>query len=374
MSTPTGTPEIPEEVRRFLTDAKRHHYVAEFHQRRFSSAPAEEHPQIHRLDVRTGKTSRTSTINSCVIQHHNTFYETPGLPRGFAEAVLSAVEADAAPVVEKLVAAQPISEKEEVALALFVYFQQQRTPRGREYLNFMLEQGAKYWMLKQIYEGRDVHRSILVEELGREPTEDEVAASIKAWSEDFETGRRRALPTRDHEVGAMFISAERAVPVILGTSWTLIEAGPGEAFILSDEPLLRVDATHPGASSGWLSSPTVETTLPLDPQLLLLMRPLPQLGRERVTAHPGQVMGFNLRTYASAREFILGPTQGLLQKVRIAAKKDPVMVASFRQRPPSVHLLDSTVGDRVPPTVTTTRGPTTVTIRRHRESSGRQRQ
>ena len=57
MSTPTGTPEIPEEVRRFLTDAKRHHYVAEFHQRRFSSAPAEEHPQIHRLDVRTGKTS-----------------------------------------------------------------------------------------------------------------------------------------------------------------------------------------------------------------------------------------------------------------------------------------------------------------------------
>jgi hypothetical protein len=157
--------------------------------------------------VRTGKTSRTSTINSCVIQHHNTFYETPGLPRGFAEAVLSAVEADAAPVVEKLVAAQPISEKEEVALALFVYFQQQRTPRGREYLNFMLEQGAKYWMLKQIYEGRDVHRVRFHENGSR--IFHQMALALGHNTLDSEPSRLRVRLTSRRGVGAT--GAQRAI-------------------------------------------------------------------------------------------------------------------------------------------------------------------
>jgi hypothetical protein len=31
--------------------------------------------------------SGTSTIHSCVIQHHNTLCEAPNLPRGFSEAM-----------------------------------------------------------------------------------------------------------------------------------------------------------------------------------------------------------------------------------------------------------------------------------------------
>jgi hypothetical protein len=42
------------------------------------------------------------------------------------------MEADAAPVIEKLVQSEPINDTEQAQLALFVYFQQQRTPRGRE--------------------------------------------------------------------------------------------------------------------------------------------------------------------------------------------------------------------------------------------------
>jgi Protein of unknown function (DUF4238) len=221
-------------------------------------------------------------------------------------------------------------------------------------------------MLKQIAEGRDVHRNILLEKLGREPTEEEIAASVRKWTDDFESGRMKALPTRDHEVGAMFMNAEAVVPVVLGMSWTFVEAPEEARFILSDEPLLRVDIAHPGASSGWLSSPTIEVTLPLDPGLLLLMRPQPQLARENVNANPAQVMGFNLRTYASAREFILGPAEEALKDVRAEAERNPSTVDRFRQQPPSVHVVTSTDGDTAPPTINTTKGPSTPSIRRHR--------
>jgi hypothetical protein len=367
MSITSGDiPDIPDRIKRLDTGAKRHHYVAEFHQRRFSSAPLEKHPRIHQLNVNTGKTSSTSTINSCVIQHHNTLYDVPNLPRGFAEATLSAVEADAAPVIDKLVQGELITKTEEGQLALYIYFQQQRTPRGREALNFALEQGGKYWMLKQIYEGRDVHRHILIEKLGREPTEPEIAESVKTWSDDIESGRLNVLPSRDHEVGAMFMSAEAGVTVILGMSWTYVRAPAGECFILSDEPLLRVDVAHPDVSVGWLSSGTFEATLPLDPVLLLFMRPHPPFGRQRSVATPVEITALNLRTYAGAREVILGSTQGALQTVRTAAKRDPATVSRFKQQPSSFHLLESREGEATPPTVTTTRGPTTATIRRYR--------
>jgi hypothetical protein len=51
-------------------------------------------------------------------------------------------------------------------------------------------------MLKQIYEGRDVHCRILLEKLGREPAEEAITESIRTWSDDFESGRWKALPPK----------------------------------------------------------------------------------------------------------------------------------------------------------------------------------
>src|SRR5579859_8111684 len=80
-------PEIPKEIQQHLSNAKRHHYVPEFLLRRFSTNPAEEHPPIYRLDVKTGAISKISTINCAVIQHYNRLSEASDLPPGFAEAM-----------------------------------------------------------------------------------------------------------------------------------------------------------------------------------------------------------------------------------------------------------------------------------------------
>src|SRR5258708_40065112 len=47
------TPKIPKEIQRYISNAKRHHYVPELLLRRFSTNPTEEHPLIYQLNVKT---------------------------------------------------------------------------------------------------------------------------------------------------------------------------------------------------------------------------------------------------------------------------------------------------------------------------------
>jgi hypothetical protein len=113
----------------------------------------------------------------------------------------------------------------------------------------------------------------------------------------------------------MFQTAETAHELIYEMHWLFIEAPRGESFILSDEPMLRHDPANPGGSAGWRSSATVEVTLPLDPKLCLMLQRFPKNIADWMTAPPAQVMDINLRTDASARDAIYGPTQKLLQDV-----------------------------------------------------------
>ena len=365
-----GEAALPEELQRFTTKAKRHHYVPEFSLRRFSTDPTAEHPPIHQLDVRSGKTSRASTQNCAVIQHHNTLYRAPQFPPGFVEALLSDVEARAAPVIEDLVAGRAVSDERYLDLAGFVYVQQQRTPRGREWTNFALEQGGRMWLLKQLYENRDVSRTALTEELGRPPTDQEVSDYVARIAEPFENDSWTVQPHRDDEVLGMFLSLPTVVPLIYEKCWWLLDAPVGERFILSDDPVVRHDTNNPDGPAGW-GSPTVDVSLPLDPHLCLVLTHYPARTVQRRTATPGEVLELNLRTYAGAREFIYAPVQGTLQQVRTAAKADPGKIARYTPKPPKVHLIDNPAGS-APHVVKVTPAPTDIKIRRGRPPANEQ--
>jgi len=138
------TPEIPKDIQQHLSNAKRHHYVPEFLLRRFSTNPADEHPLIYRLDVRTGAITKLSTSNCAVIQHYNRLSATAGLPVGFAEAMLSYAESRAVPLVEKLLHSEILDLQERVDFSMFLMAQQMRTPRGREWLRWGQDQAAKF--------------------------------------------------------------------------------------------------------------------------------------------------------------------------------------------------------------------------------------
>ncbi len=359
-------PEIPKAIQQHLSNAKRHHYVPEFLLRRFSTNPAEEHPQIYRLDVRTGAITRISTNNCAVIRYYNRLSPTTGLPVGFAEAMLSYAEGQAAPLVEKLLHGEILDLQERVDFSMFLMAQQMRTPRGREWLRFGQDQAAKFWALKQLYENRDVTREYLREDLGHEPSEDEIDESIRQMAEPLESDELVVSYGQDMEILGMFTPAPDLIPLIGEMNWILLEASGGQSFILSDDPLVRLDPLNPDGPAAWRSSPNVEATMPLDPHYCLRLRQ-PPLAQSTRVASAEEVLDTNLRTYAGAREAIFGPTEQLLESVHAAAKANAIRVDLYRPKPPNVYIFERIEGEEKPSKVTRIPGPREIKIRRSKK-------
>lgn len=362
------TYEIPKEIQMYLSNAKRHHYVPEFLLRRFSTNPADEHPPIYRLDVKTGTILSLSTINCAVIQHYNRLSEASGLHRGFAEAMLARVEAQAMPLIEKLLHGEILDLQERVDFSTFLMAQQMRTPRGRAWRRFMHEQAATLWLQKEIYQKRDVAKEHLREDLGREPTEDEIDKSIRQMAEPLEQGELAVGINSDQEILGMFVSAPEMVPLIGDMNWTLLEAPSGHSFILSDDPLVRLDPLNPGSPTGWRSSPTMEATMPLDPHYCLRLRQPPLAQSKRVVT-ADEVLDINLRTYAAAREALFSPTCQLLENVKAAAKANDIRVDLYRPKPPNIYIFERIEEEEKPSKVTRIPGPNEIKIRRNRKDS-----
>lgn len=358
--------EIPEAIRQHLSNAKRHHYVPEFLLRRFSTNPSEEHPPIFRLDIRTGAIIRLSTSNCAVIQHYNRLSPTTGLPEGLAEALLSYIEGQAVPLVEKLLHGEIFDVQERVEFSMFLMAQQMRTPRGREWLRFGQDQAAKLWLLKQIYENRDISRDHLREELGREPTVDEIDEYILQMAEPLERDELYVSYGQDMEILGMFTPAPDLIPLIGEMNWTLLEAPVGQSFILSDDPLVRLDPLNPDGPAAWRSSPNVEATMPLDPRYCLRLRQPPPRQSSSVIA-ADEVFETNLRTYAAALDAIFGPTAQLLESVHAAAQASPIRVDLYRPKPPNTYIFERIVGEEKPSKVTHIPGPREIKIRRSKK-------
>ena len=196
--------------------------------------------------------------------------------------MLSYAESRSAPLIVKLVRGEMLDMQERLDLSIFIMIQQQRTPRGREWQRFGLEQATRLWFLKRLNESPDLIREILREDLGREPMEAEIDETIRRMAEFMESGELTLSINSDQEILGMFVPAPDLIPLIYDMNWMLLRAPERQSFILSDDPLVRHDPANPDGPAGWRSSPTVEITLPLDPQLCLLLRQPPRTQREIV--------------------------------------------------------------------------------------------
>jgi hypothetical protein len=360
--------DLAKAIQPYLSNAKRHHYIPEFLLRRFSTDPGAEHPQIYRLDVKTGDISTPSTLNCAVIQHYNRLSASSGLSAGTAEAVLALVEGQAVLLLEKLIRHETLDAPEREDFSTFLMLQQMRTPRGREWLRFMQDQGAKFGTLKQLYENRDWAKSLLRKELGRNPSKEEMSQFIRQLAEPLENDELIVSGGLDLEILGMFSQAPTIVPLITNMNWTVLKAPAGYSFILSDEPLVLLDARSPEKAVGWGVS-SLEVTMPLDPQYCLFLQQEPRQAQRLRVASADLVHDINLRTYARARESIFGPTQPLLESVYAAAQATSYRVERYRPTPPSIFLFERKVGEEHPSNVTRIPGPTEVTIRRSRKDS-----
>ena len=354
-----------QEAKRTQTGPKRHHYVSQFLLRKFSMNPQDNSPSIHQLNIKSNTFSRPSITNCAVIKYYNRLSEASGLPSGHVESLLADIEGQSAPLIEKLLHGGMLNEPERITLSTFLVAQQARTPRGREWLRFGQEQGATLWYLKQIYEDRERSKEYLRNDLEREPTEIEVDTFIRQFAELLESGDLAFKASYDQEILGMFLPMQELIPLIYDMNWALLKAPEGQNFILSDEPLVLIDVLNPGGIAAWRSSPTVEATIPLDPQSCLRLRQ-PPLSQSSHVITEGEVIDINLRTYAWAREAIFGPTKELLESVSSTAGAYPTRIELYRPKPPTIYIFEREDGNDQPSKVKRIPGPSEIKIRRPR--------
>jgi hypothetical protein len=192
---------------------------------------------------------------------------------------------------------------------------------------------------------------------GRQMREEVQAERLRVL-DALDKGLVRVEASHLQEVGVMFLHLTEGVRLVAGSmEWTGLRAPAGASFILSDHPLAMCDRAASWKDPvAWLSSPTVEVTLPVDPTFCLRLKPGPPVYREHLAAVQ-EVLDVNLRTYAWGHWGIYGPSVAVLQPVRAEAKRRPERVAAYEPHPPRTVIIERFEGDERPFNVIVERPP-----------------
>jgi hypothetical protein len=141
-----------------VSPAKVHHYVPRFLLRRFSPEPYADNPPLWRLDEASGRTMRT-VRNEAAISYYNQLRNVENLRADFVEYTLALIEDRAAPTVARLVEGDALDAAERLDMALFLYVQHHRTPRGRQWFVHGLEQSHRLELMRRVLDAKQVQHS-----------------------------------------------------------------------------------------------------------------------------------------------------------------------------------------------------------------------
>jgi len=344
---------------------KRNHYVSKFLLRRFAIDPSTENPLIWRQEKADGKLIRSNVNNEAAITHYNRLNTVRGVPPTFVENILAVIEGQAAEYTSRLANGQQLTDPERLRLALFIWLQHQRTPQGREWQVYMQEQAAKLCAMKDLCDADKIQQ--FFKGRGQFKTAEEIEAWRLQTLQDLDDGSLVIKAPHDREVLGMFLMADQGSRLLAAEmSWLGLRAPGTDRFILSDHPITFYDPfAGPSDPVAWLSSATVQVTLPLDPSLCLVLTPGADTYREIPVDAP-TVQEINLRTYAWGHWCIYGSSEAVVQHVHSQARHQRDRVSAFAPRPPTLYLAERYEGQEYPFQVTLNRPPARGTRGRRR--------
>ncbi len=326
-----NSPEVTIDAARFPSSAaKRHHYVPAFLIARFGEPPGQRGGHVVQMDKTTGRPSRMRVDNVGFIKHYYTLIDGEGARDTSPEAVLAAIEGDGAVAVARLVETGTVSDDERGAIALLLAFQSLRTPHGQGRLMDQVH-GSLVGFLRFIAGHPEAHRATW-------ELMDPVERGDDAESDRLELARlladdKASIKVNPHyAIVLMLYVAPDLAGDIVDYSWTLLRAPAGDSFVCADTPLTHTDPMPPAtpwSGDGWATSHLASTTMPLDPQACLLIRPAgPDFEVREADKRTGEDV--NLRTYGWAERWVWAKKQQTLQNLRSLAKRRPERVGKPR--------------------------------------------
>lgn len=315
-----GLPESP---------ARRHHFVPAFALAQFAR-PTERKGWLYQLDVTSGKPQRTRPDDVAFGVDLYTYENTEGALSTRVEAFFSIVEKHAAKALARL-RSDPatLTPEDREAIAYFLVFQESRTPAG------LARSERIRQAILEVQAGFDLStpaafRETFGDGVADTKTADELEELRLRMQRQLLDGLVGYEAPRTGAIYQIIDGAHEIAAVIYALDWTVLSARDAE-FITSDRPVSMVDLSpkHAWSGNAWTSSPDALSFYPLSPSTGLLMRP-GDCGLATGTSNMEQVRRLNLMTYGWAEQYIFGPTQEVVTRVRRQARKHPAEVARRR--------------------------------------------
>ena len=202
----------------------------------------------------------------------------------------------------------------------------------RENMRFVQAQAARLWAQVKLSD-RDQVREFLMSG-GKTVTGEEADAWRAAISRLIDTEEIAFRFGWNDEVLAQFAMAEDLPAQLCARmTWNVVRATGHAEFIISDHPVhIHDPEARPGRPGGWFSSPEVQVAFPVDRKTCLLLHPGPDRWRE-VTASEAMVLDLNMRSYASSQWKAYGSSQLVLDRARMAAKRNRRLVGGYKPKP-----------------------------------------
>lgn len=327
---------------RLESQAKRQHFVPQLLLREFSRRQGQKH-YLFQLDVGTGKPLRVETHGAASRHRFYKVIEDDGVESNRIEGYLALVESHAAPALRRLLD-DPLrlSDADQATLAFFFSLQTQRTPAAAEQIN-RIANSLLQTLAGSVFSDRKRFTEQYHEMFGQGASPEEVEAFRQETISAVREGRVRAVDRGGAAFSAGIHHAAEQSFMLFDFDWTLLRC-PG-VFVTSDRAFAMHDPTpqYPWSTQGILSSPNVETTIPLSENVCLLLRPIGRgLHVQDISPNDGEAL--NLRTYGWADNYIFGATQAAVVDVRKAVKARPTDVVKPRPQC-QVTILDADPDD-----------------------------
>lgn len=308
------------------TAPKRHHYVPQWHLRRFA-ASGRRHV-VWRYSKSADAYVCMAVKNAAVISR----YYSPVTDRGAdpeLENALADLDGRASAAVAKLESGETLEAAEVDVIAAYVAMLRGRVPPARDGQQRVLEvMGALDIEIALANANWRERRRILkaAKRDGLARQDEDFAAFSARITDELRRGEARVVHDPIATMGAAGLGVVHATPTLAQMPRMVIEAPPGVEFLISDNPVCLYSPATPSYMGAGYLTPDVEVTVPLSsPRLLLLSHNDWYQGRCCVTAT--FVDHFNSRTWLAAGDYVFASSREALE--RAAATLAP----EVRRRP-----------------------------------------
>lgn len=298
-----------------MSAPKRHHYLPEFYLKGFSRDKV-----LFVYDRELNEYREQNPKDTAVISHYYTLKDDEGKKNTEIETVLSQLEGDSKPIIEKLEKGETISEMDKECLSVFVSVLMNRVPDFEKSVNKVGEKLLEMTSNMLFCDEERIKSSI---DQYEKDTGKKMDISPKKLFEAHKEGKFKYVINRNLSLNIMLKTSLDIAHYFKQMDWLLLHAPHMTSFITTDNPFVLIPPENLKSSvyGAGIAIRGARKIVPLTQSLCLVM-----LDRGTLTVHKDidreVVKETNLHIAYSSDRFVIGRDKALVIKNVKRAKLD----------------------------------------------------